>query len=235
MVPPDFQMTPDLERSVLDLGSFRVPRRLPLIADILDRLYEAAEAEYLIYTNVDIALMPHFYLVVDRFIEMGYDAFAINRRTVSQAHTRLEDIPLMAAQVGESHRGHDCFVFRKDAYPHYCLGTACIGAARVGAVLGLNLAYHSERFQEFTDLHLTFHIGNEKVHRSPQLRDYFAHNEREAKKVLQHYDLSHQARDVPFIEELARRYNLRASHQERPELWRRAIARLKRWLGRLKA
>ena len=36
-------------------------RKLPLLADIIERLYENSDAEWLIYTNVDIAVQPHFY------------------------------------------------------------------------------------------------------------------------------------------------------------------------------
>jgi len=35
---------------------------LPLLSDILDRLYAATDAEYLIYTGVDIALPTVFLL-----------------------------------------------------------------------------------------------------------------------------------------------------------------------------
>ena len=58
MVPEYFHLTPDLQSSVLDKGSFKTRRKLPLIKEILDRMYDASpDAEYLIYTNVDIALM----------------------------------------------------------------------------------------------------------------------------------------------------------------------------------
>src|SRR5262245_53374150 len=55
LVPSGFVHTRPLERSVTDVGEFRVPRKLPLLHDILGRLYESAiDADYLIYTNVDI-------------------------------------------------------------------------------------------------------------------------------------------------------------------------------------
>ena len=88
LAPPFIQETPDLVRSVLDVGSFRVPRKLPLIRDILDRLAAATEADYLLYTNVDIGLLPHFYLVVDMLIEQGCEAMIINRRTMSRPGAR---------------------------------------------------------------------------------------------------------------------------------------------------
>ncbi|NJL21246.1 MAG: hypothetical protein HC895_11150 [Leptolyngbyaceae cyanobacterium SM1_3_5] len=158
IVPDDFQQTPNLDRSVQDLGLFQKPRKLPLIVDILDRLYAATEADYLIYTNVDIALMPSFYLAVQGAIEQGYDALAINRRTISKTYSSLSEIPLMFAEVGTPQGGHDCFVFRRDVYPKYRLGNTCIGAAKIGKVMLLNLMIHGQKFFEFRDWHTTFSI-----------------------------------------------------------------------------
>ncbi|HOP46456.1 MAG TPA: hypothetical protein PK874_02230 [Desulfobacteraceae bacterium] len=173
-----------------------------MIKDILDRLYEATDADYMIYTNVDIALMPFFYIVVNRIIESGYDAFVINRRTISKTFERPEDIPLMYSQVGEKHRGYDCFVFKRSAYPEYQLGNTCIGTGRIGAVLAVNLIYNAKQFKEFTDLHVTFHIGNDKVWKSRKLNEYLLYNENELKKVLQYYDVLQNPLDYEFIKKM---------------------------------
>jgi len=66
-----------------------------LIQDILNRLYDESNADYFIYTNVDIAVMAHFYVSVSKIIELGYDAFVINRRTIPKCYKNVEDIPLM--------------------------------------------------------------------------------------------------------------------------------------------
>lgn len=183
-VPEGFTPTRDLDRSVMDLGSFREKRKLPLIKDILDRLYEAVDAEYMIYTNVDIALMPHFYLAVDKFIDEGHDAFVINRRTISGRRKLVKDIPLMYAELGKPHPGHDCFVFRRDAYGKFKLGLPCVGVSLVGRVLIMNLFCHSKRFREFSGEHLTFHIGDDRSWMSARLSDYAEHNRKEALAVL---------------------------------------------------
>ena len=107
--------TADLTRSILDFGRFKTRRKLPLVRDLFDRLHAVSDAEYMIYTNVDIALMPSFYVSVAALIAQGYDAFVINRRTISKAFTRIDELPLMYAQLGEPHPGHDCFVWRRDA------------------------------------------------------------------------------------------------------------------------
>ena len=201
LVPAGFQITPDLDRSILDFRTFRVGRKLPLIKDILDRLYEATEAEYMIYTNVDIAPMPHFYLIVDKLIALGYDAFIINRRSISDIYTKPQDLSLMYAQVGKPHPGCDCFVFKRSAYPAYRFGTAFIGSGRIGLILAVNLYYHAMRFKQFRDLHLTFHIGWDEVWQSAKLRDERLHNDSELKKILAHYDFDHCPPDDPILAE----------------------------------
>lgn len=185
VVPKDFLVTPDLQRTVMDVGTFNKPRRLALIADILDRLYEASQAEYFIYTNVDIALMPHFYTTVDAIIDSGHDAFVINRRTIPGHYERPEQLPLMYAEVGDKHEGHDCFVFRREVYPLFRLGTICIGTAMIGRAMIWNLICHARNFEEFKRKHLTFHIGNGLAWQNEEFLDYYEHNKNEATKIKQ--------------------------------------------------
>jgi len=206
LISEGFDKIPDLTRSVRDVARFQGNRKLALIKDILDRLYEATDADYMIYTNVDIALMPFFYIVINRIIESGYDAFIINRRTISKTFRKPDDIPLMYSQVGEKHRGYDCFVLKRSVYPKYQLGNTCIGTGRVGAVLAVNLIYNAKKFKVFTDLHATFHIGNDKVWKSPHLNEYFLHNENELKKVLQHYGVLQNPIDNQLVKQLVNRY-----------------------------
>ena len=186
LVPADFKMTPDLTRSVLELGHFQMRRKLPLLKDILDRLYENSDAEYFIYTNVDIAPLPQFYTTVHAFIEAGHDAFVINRRTITAEYQSLAEIPLMYAEVGEKHEGYDCFVFRRQVYPQYELGAVCLGIPWVGRVLLWNLVCHAKNFYEFKKMHLTFHLGpgNDRAWQGEELADFRVHNVTEAKKVI---------------------------------------------------
>jgi hypothetical protein len=188
LVPDDFVATPDLERSALDLGEFKIPRKLPLLKDILDRLYEhTPHADVLIYTNVDIALMPHFYTVVERLIDQGLDALVINRRTISSELRGIDAIPLMYAHAGKPHSGYDCFVFRRDLYPRFRLGDVLIGAPHVGNALRINLFCNAEGYKRYKNLHLTFHLGNDQVWRSDKYGDYAEHNMTEFQRILSHY------------------------------------------------
>ncbi|MDH5681960.1 MAG: hypothetical protein OEZ36_10250 [Spirochaetota bacterium] len=184
IIPEGFVVTEDLDRSISDIAQFKVKRKLPLIKDILDRLYENSDADYFIYTNVDIAVQPHFYQAVKYHIDNGLDAMVINRRTISKKHSRIDEIPLMCAEVGDTHRGFDCFVYKREVYPKYSLGTACIGKNWVGRVIIANVMAYAKSFQLFKESHLTFHIGNDWSWKSEDYVDYTAHNRNECHKAL---------------------------------------------------
>lgn len=204
IVPPDFVMTPDLDRSILDVGTFQHPRRLPLLKDILDRLYAATDAEYLIYTGVDIALQPYFYTTVNSIINQGVDAFIINRRVLPETFQEIEQIPLMYAQIGKPHPGRDCYIFKRQVYPRYSLGNVCVGMRRVGAVLALNLVYYSINFQEYRDLHATFHLGERSFWRDARFNDYHLHNLREWTNLLEDFRRRYPKRKSEFVDRMAR-------------------------------
>jgi hypothetical protein len=184
IVPDYFVATPDLDRSVLDVGEFRIKRRLPLVKDILDRAYGAQESDYLIFTNVDIGLLPNFYVTVDRLIDCGLDSLVINRRTISKTYTKVKDISLMFADVGRPHMGYDCFIFRYEAYERFVLGLTCLGAPYIGKVMLLNQMANSQKFRILGDQHVTFHIGDERAWLARNLRDYKVHNQREFNKIM---------------------------------------------------
>lgn len=204
LVPEGFKLTPDLNRSVLDIAEFSSKRKLPLITDILNRLYEASEADYFIYTNVDIAVMPYFYVVVNNIIESGYDAFTINRRTISNEHN-VDRVMTMYAEVGEPHPGHDCFVFKRSLYPKFKLGTACIGTGRIGKVLITNLTCHSDRFKVFKDKHLTFHLGKDQKWRIPDYKEYINHNEQELYSILLKFKAAGLLNGKPLVNRFLRK------------------------------
>ncbi len=183
LVPADFQMAPDLTRSVLDLGHFQKRQKLPLLADILDRLYAASDAEYFIYTNADIALLPQFYVAINAFIDGGYDAFVINSRSIPADYQSPAEMALMYAEVGEKQEGHDCFVFRRESCAKYRVGATCVGAPMMDRVFIWNLIYHAKQFKEFKNFHLTFHIGKSNGWEQKEYFDYLMHNQNEAAKV----------------------------------------------------
>lgn len=183
-MPQGFQILPPLTRSVLDVGRFQQQRKLPLLGDIINRLVEHSSADVLIYTNVDIGLQPHFYLAVKEIIEQGFDAFVINRRTIANTYDAVDQLPQMWAERGEPHRGWDCFIFPRAIAPRLELGHVCVGMPRVDLALLANLVAYGRRFAEFRDAHLTFHLGDDRRGKVPELADYHEHNTRELMRVL---------------------------------------------------
>ena len=208
-VPTDFHALPDLTRSVLDVARFGKARKLPLLADLVARALDAADrfgADWIVYTNVDIAPMPDFYTAIARLVVQGHDAFTINRRTIERGWPGgVSDLPLMRARVGKAHPGRDCFVFAREAARLYDCGSACIGVAKVGKVLAANLLRHARRYDEFTDLHLTFHLGDDRRWLAPELRDYDDHNRRELAGVLRRLAAEGDAPEHPAWAEFVRR------------------------------
>lgn len=185
IIPAYFEKTPDLDRSVLDFGTFQVKRKLPLIKDILQRAIDYGDSDYIIYTNVDIALMPHFYSFVHEQIKSGYDSFVINRRTISNRFTRAEQIALMYAEIGNSHPGFDCFVFKRELFNDFVFKNVCIGTTRIGLTLISNLILFSRKFYSFENSDVTFHLGEDQVWLDKRLMDFVEHNEKECIKVLE--------------------------------------------------
>ncbi len=162
-LPPHLEPLADLERSVQDVATFETDRRLPLLADVLARLVAAAgDADLLVYSNVDIAVLPTFYVALSRLLERGTDACVVNRRTIADRFGGVEDLPLMFAAVGSPHPGRDCFAFRPSVAADVDVGDVAIGADWVGRVLTWNLALRGRRFGWLTDAHLTFHLGDER-------------------------------------------------------------------------
>jgi hypothetical protein len=182
IIPEYFRKTPDLERSVADFGAFTKPKKLPLLKDLLARLYHASDAHYLIYTNVDIALQPHFYLEVANRIRSGLDAFIINRRRIPGHFRALDELPEMYALPGAAHPGFDCFVFHRSLYPMFQLERVCVGIPFIEMTLSQNLFCYARNFQLFDRDFLTFHIGMEIFKKRDQ--EYFRYNKREFWKAV---------------------------------------------------
>ncbi|MCW8830772.1 MAG: sulfotransferase [Gammaproteobacteria bacterium] len=190
IAPENFKFAGLLDRSVIDVNNFSCVRKLPLIKDILDRLYKSSDAEYFIYTNVDISLYENFYEEVKSKIDFGYDSFVINRRTLTSEYTSIDEVDQMYKDKGEEHPGYDCFVFRRDAYNKYNLGATCIGANWIGRALISNLITKSTKFKIFDKEYLTFHIGDDRSWKIEKYNDYDVHNQHEVRSILKNIEES---------------------------------------------
>ena len=231
VVPAWITGTRHLGGSVLDIGNFSVRRKLPLIRDILDRLYEVSEADYFVYTNVDIALMPHFYTSIAQLVDTGIDAMVINRRTIAKFPCDPAYLPLMWAQAGEKHPGYDCFIFRRDAYPRFELGNACIGANWIGRVILANLFVHAKNFRIFEDCHVTFHLGDDRAWKNTKFSDYDRHNQDELLKIL---DMFREDGSLEKNSLLSKFHENILISRKKPRYSEKISKRLLRWVSRNK-
>lgn len=186
-VPREFRKAGLLTRTVQDVARFESKvRKLPLFKDILKNAYDLAvqlNCDYMIQTNIDICLMPHFYQSVARLIEMKYDALIINKRLVSSHYSKVEELPEMYCDMGRDHNGCDCFVFRTKLYPKFIMGNLCMGTPWSETALVANMVTFSEEVKFLRKPHLTFHIGDPRTW--IPLADYRKFNTEEFGKVVQ--------------------------------------------------
>jgi len=211
MVPDGFANAGNLQRSILDFGTFSKPKKLPLLADILGALYHSSNAEYLIYTNVDIALMPHFYVTLEKIMQEGYDAVNIFRRTLDDSYQGVDDIPYMYADFGFDHPGTDCFVFKRALFEKFDLQNIAIGCRFVAFALRINLFVFADKIKEFDKIHMTFHIGDDRSW--DDLDDMSIYNEKELDNIFDNLEQREDANKEVLKD-------LRAKFNKRKQWWR---------------
>lgn len=197
-----FDRTFHLKRTSRNVKSFGTERSLPLLFDILTGAANCG-ADYVIFTNVDICPVPHFYCTVDALLARGCDALVINRRILEGWPEDPDLVDLMAADPGSPHRGYDCFVFRRAALTHFVANTAIIGAGGVMQSLIYNLVATSQRLLILGDVHLTWHLGDEHPWKAPHLRDYIEHNWTEAITTLRTLAAAQPQRFAEFCRNFA--------------------------------
>ncbi|MCP3932322.1 MAG: hypothetical protein GY705_24890 [Bacteroidetes bacterium] len=173
-IPDSFCWTKDLESYAYDyilaLEKSNTLKPLPCIVDILTSLHDASEADFFIYTNVDIGLKPNFYLEVMQFIEQGFDAFCINRRDIPKKYRNIlidaDNLELGYMIKGLKHPGVDCFVFKRDIVQKLLLNKVFVGFPPVGNVLKSQIKQQSKKFAHFKNAYLTFHLGRDRAWKS---------------------------------------------------------------------
>ena len=183
LISNEFRCTADLATNVQDFRSFDKKLELPILRDILDRAFNESEADYIIFTNADIGVQPHFYQKVNEFIEDGHDAFMINRRRISAKFNSVNELEQMYAEKGLKHPGFDCFVFKRDLYPKFSLANVCIGVPFIGITLSQNIFCFAENPKAFTDEYLTFQIGLE-IFKKRAPKEFLSYNRQEFWKAM---------------------------------------------------
>lgn len=193
IIPAGFIQLPNLTRSVLDLGKFTRPKKYPVLLDVLSALSNATKADFLIFSNMDISLMPQFYAAINKIIEKeNCDALMVNRRGLTTRYTSVEELPLMYAEFGKPHPGFDCFVFKRELLNKLVLENICLGVSFSEVALVHNLIAFANKLKLVDDLHLTFHLGSEVM--PPLDAEYYTHNRHEYEqkiypKIKPHLDI----------------------------------------------
>lgn len=180
-----FSHIESIHRSALDVGKFQVPRKLPLLFDVLaaGRLH-AGPLDYMILTNTDICLLMGFYDAMATLIGLGYDSIVVNRRTVEPFPPDPRLAPIISASMGACHPGFDCFVFRAGLFDDFIRGTSVIGRGWVMRPLLYNLVAKAGRMIMLKDVHLTYHLGDDNAWSGKENSDYDTHNLLEAYKLI---------------------------------------------------
>lgn len=175
VIPDYFSPLSDLKRSVIDVNPALKGKKLPLIGDILEKSKEIKAFDYLIYTNADIAVMPHFYNFVLDQLSNGHDAIVINRRRISGKYKFPEDLSLMYSDQGRSHPGFDCFIVKRALIEKFVFNDICIGIPFLEVSFIHNIASFADNPLYVMDAHLTFHIGTEVLEKRTK-NLYYWHN-----------------------------------------------------------
>jgi hypothetical protein len=174
VIPSFITVLPNLCRSVLDENKFTKQRKLPLVADILNALGQHSKADYFVFTNMDIGLMPSFYESVFTEIENEHDAILITRRRIANAYHSINQLPVIYADLGKPHPGYDTFVFKRELLEKFILDKVCVGIPFLEVSLLHNLVAFSSNLKLMDRAHLTFHIGMEVM--PPVDEEYYQHN-----------------------------------------------------------
>lgn len=167
-----------LDRTVQDIRLIEPKRLYPMIADILRIGADSTQCDYLIFTNMDIAVQPDFYIQLIEVIEKRFEPntpFTVYRRNIPNHYYSILQLPEMCKEPGQLAYGYDCFVFPRSLTSELDLGNTCIGAAHFDYLLFIALdAASGFRVKRINDLPLTFHIGND-IAWSSQI-NYIEHN-----------------------------------------------------------
>lgn len=181
----------ELSRSVQDVHPMSPPRMFPLVRDLLDLAARHGEGDYIVFTNVDISPQPFLYKVLDDLMKRDPTrAVIVNRRTIPRVISDPAQISLAYKEAGNSHHGHDCFVFPRAWVPQLILNEVCIGAPWWDYALLANLDALSQ-FRMFTYLHqrLTFHLGDDRAWTA--LSDYDVYNQQQVLGVIEALEARH--------------------------------------------
>lgn len=159
-LPAGFISLPPLTRTVRNVVA-GTNKPYPFLKDIIQAHAAYSKADYLVYTNLDIALMPFFYESVSAYLQQGFDALVINRRRLNNRYEPEKNLSVLYAEAGRDHTGYDCFVIKRELVSRFIFKDICLGVPAAGNDLFYNVFTFADNPILFTEKHLTFHVGFE--------------------------------------------------------------------------
>jgi hypothetical protein len=172
-----FSQTRPISRVITDLVKFEIPRRHPLLFDIIDAGAGSSDPNgFMILTNSDICLTPAFYNSVSALLRYGVDCLVINRMTVGELDPYDQIPELGGMEVGTRHPGFDCFIFPVAWVSSFAKVASVVGMPGVMRPLLYNLAARANRMLIMRHACLTYHYGDEMRWVAEKYKDYKIHN-----------------------------------------------------------
>ena len=170
IIPKDFIKLPYLKRSTKTLfPKISKNKKLPIIQDMFNSILEHSDADYIIFTNSDIGVQPHFYKVINNIIKSkNLESFSINRRDnlpkFRNKKQRLspKHMDYIYKLKGKNHNGHDCFIIKRQVLEKINMGLMFTGYPPWGSILMSRLKNANNKHVIFRNLFLTFHLGSDR-------------------------------------------------------------------------
>lgn len=186
-----------LQKSVLDEFNFEKKIKYPFIAEILEKEINESDAEFIIYSNIDIGLYRDFYIKVNELLNQGFDALIINRRRIESIYTKPSELEKIFTQEGKSHPGFDCFVFQRTLFKKMCFENICIGVPFFEISFSQNLFHLAKKYKIIQTNDFTFHMGIEIFKRRAP-KEYLIYNRNEFRKLIIKLDPILKSKNLPY-------------------------------------
>lgn len=198
-LPNDFGQYIELKRSSNDYFS-NSKLKLPLIGEIIDGILSHSHSDYIIYSNVDISLMPNFYKRISELINEGYDAIIVNRKNIAEGNYSSKNLEAIYNLPSKYHPGFDCFVCHRALLQNFNFENIFIGVPFIGIAFAHQIFAKSKKYKLIDREQLTFHIG-EKWYSKRAPKQFYKHNQKAFWKIVNAELLDlHHLKKMPYQE-----------------------------------
>lgn len=189
IIPDYFIKLPYLNKSTKSVfPDISENKKLPIIQEMLDSIYDNSDSDYVVFTNSDIGVQRNFYVEIHNLIiNKKLNSFIINRRDnipKIKDNIRLTEnhLDLIYEEQGTRHPGKDCFIMKKELLGQIQMGNMFTGYPPWGYTLHTILEEIDPTNILFTELHLTFHIGSDCAWKTEKNR-MWEQNKKEKEKL----------------------------------------------------